>query len=167
MTNMSLRYRHRAALAALVVALISVACGGGGEEVTDDATGTPTPTDTPSGDDATASPTPTESATATATETPAASPTSGPTQEPAAPPEMTITSPAFANGGQIPIRYTCDGANQGCAPTMPPDACDQIDCNECIQCAQMPGSSCEPVLIDCSNSAECVDFANALNNCPP
>ena len=72
--------------------------------------------------------------------------------------------------------YTsCDGAGSGCP--MPPamkDMCDTADmadpmaCGDtmagCIACAF--GGTCVPQLGECQNNAECVDFANAIGDCP-
>jgi Raf kinase inhibitor-like YbhB/YbcL family protein len=82
-------------LLAATLALL-VACSSS----SDDATASVAPGDAPAATETAAASTPAPTIEATAT--PAA---------PAGPVAMSITSPAFASGEEIPFRYTCDGAN--------------------------------------------------------
>ena len=91
---------RRLLLAALLVlvTLVALACGGGDDDDDGDATATATPT-------ATATAQPTAPPTPTSTPTPTATPTEAPARE------LSISSVAFGDGGQIPVRYSCDGLN--------------------------------------------------------
>jgi Raf kinase inhibitor-like YbhB/YbcL family protein len=98
------RARARAGLLVLVLGLV-VACtsapaGSSGAVPTTSGAGAASPT-APATSPAPGSPT----ATAGATRAPAATPKASP------PPPLGLSSPAFANDGAIPARYTCGGAD--------------------------------------------------------